>query len=162
MTSKTQQRRSAATGSSATTRAVRGYGAGHGQAEGPGGHAGIVERGDARGRELGFPTANISVPHADIPDGVWAGTVQVEPSIHGKTYLAAVSIGRRPTYYRKGSRLLEAHLLDFNSNLYGLTVLVTLHVHIRPQRRFRTTEELVAQIEDDVNHVRSWGAVHRK
>lgn len=74
----------------------------------------------------------------------------------------AVSIGRRPTYYRKGSRLLEAHLLDFNSNLYGLTVLVTLHVHIRPQRRFRTTEELVAQIEDDVNHVRSWGAVHRK
>ncbi|MET4901154.1 riboflavin kinase [Paenarthrobacter sp. CC6] len=163
MTINRQRRQSAASAPGATPEAIiRINDAGHLGAEGPASLAGVVERGDARGRELGFPTANISVPHADIPDGVWAGTVQVEPATHGNTYLAAVSIGRRPTYYRKGLRLLEAHLLDFNANLYGLTVLVTLHVHVRAQRRFRDTEELVTQIRDDVNYVRSWAAEYQQ
>src|SRR5690349_13767408 len=86
---------------------------------------GVVEHGDARGREIGFPTANISLAHDGIPDGVWVGTVRIDPEAGGKTYLAAVSMGRRPTYYRKGIRLLEAHLLDFNGDMYGRTVEVT-------------------------------------
>ncbi|MCG2624726.1 riboflavin kinase [Arthrobacter sp. I2-34] len=117
---------------------------------------GVVEHGDARGRELGFPTANIAIPEGDIRDGVWAGTVRLGPDGEGRTYAAAVSVGRRPTYYRKGTRLLEAHLLDFNGDLYGRSVQVSLHEYIRPQRRFRGTDELAAQIRDDVASVRSW------
>ena len=116
---------------------------------------GVVGHGDARGREIGYPTANICVPDVEIRDGVWAGTVRLRQG-DDKTYAAAVSVGRRPTYYRKGTRLLEAHLLDYNGDLYGRVLQVTLHDYIRPQRRFRGTDELAAQIRDDVARVRSW------
>lgn len=119
---------------------------------------GIVEHGDARGRELGYPTANISVPDGDIQDGVWAGTVRLGPEGLGETYPAAISVGRRPTYYRKGNRLLEAHLLGYSGDLYGRAVLVTLHIHLRHQRRFHRVDELISQIMDDVAFVRSWAA----
>lgn len=117
---------------------------------------GIVEHGDQRGRLLGFPTANIAVPEHGIQNGVWAGTVQIGSDPRGPLYVAAVSIGRRPTYYAKGQRLLEANLLDFSRDLYGKRVLVTLHTRIRPQRRFAGTSELVDQIQRDVVRVRAW------
>jgi FAD synthase len=119
---------------------------------------GVVEYCDARGRELGYPTANISVPAGEIPDGVWAGTVHLGSEGRGETYAAAVSVGHRPTYYRKGTRLLEAHLLEYSGDLYGRILLVSLHFYIRPQRRFHGTEELAAQIRDDVAYVRFWAA----
>lgn len=119
---------------------------------------GVVEHGDARGRELGYPTANISVQDMEIRDGVWAGTVNFGPEGPGETYAAAISVGRRPTYYRKGARLLEAHLLGYSGDLYGRTVLVTLNVYLRPQRRFHRVDQLVSQIVDDVACVRSWAA----
>jgi hypothetical protein len=117
---------------------------------------GIVEPGDQRGRLLGFPTANIAVPEQGVRSGVWAGTVQVSPDPRGPLYVAAVSVGRRPTYYANGQRLLEANLLDFSGDLYGKRVLVTLHTYIRPQRRFAETSELVDQIRRDVVRVRAW------
>ncbi|XAS74390.1 riboflavin kinase [Micrococcaceae bacterium Sec5.1] len=117
---------------------------------------GVVGHGDARGRELGYPTANISVPDGEIRDGVWAGTVSLGQGGYDETYAAAVSVGRRPTYYRRGTRLLEAHLLDYNGDLYGRIVQVILHEYIRPQRRFHGTDELAAQIRDDVARVRFW------
>jgi hypothetical protein len=117
---------------------------------------GIVEHGDQRGRLLGFPTANIAVPEHGIQNGVWAGTVRIGSDPRGPLYIAAVSIGRRPTYYAKGQRLLEANLLDFSGDLYGKRVLVTLYTRIRPQRRFAGTSELVDQIRRDVVRVRGW------
>ncbi|MFD0043668.1 riboflavin kinase [Pseudarthrobacter scleromae] len=119
---------------------------------------GTVERGDARGRRLGFPTANITVPDEEIRDGVWAGTVCLRSKGKDETYAAAVSIGRRPTYYRKGTPLLEAHLLDYTGDLYGRNIEVTLYAHIRAQRRFRGPDELATQIRGDVVRVRSWSA----
>src|SRR5688572_25603270 len=119
---------------------------------------GVVEHGDARGRELGYPTANISVQDMEIRDGVWAGTVNLGPEGPGETYPAAISVGRRPTYYRKGVRLLEAHLLGYSGDLYGRTVLVTLNLYLRPQRRFHRVDQLVSQIEDDVVCVGAWAA----
>ncbi|GAA0299019.1 riboflavin kinase [Kineococcus aurantiacus] len=121
---------------------------------------GVVERGDERGRTLGFPTANLSLP-ADVDpardpsDGVWAGVVQV----HGDedVFVAAVSIGTRPTFYRRdGVRLLEAHLLDFSGDLYGRRVSVHLFRRLRSQRRFDGPVELVTQLEVDVRAVRAW------
>ncbi|WP_432493084.1 riboflavin kinase [Kineococcus gypseus] len=117
--------------------------------------AGVVEHGDARGRTLGFPTANVAVPAHGLRDGVWAGTVQVGQDVH----VAAVSVGHRPTYYgREGARLLEAHLLDFSGDLYGREVLVRLHVRLRPQRRFSGSADLVEQLHRDVADTRTWAA----
>ena len=118
---------------------------------------GVVEHGDERGRTLGFPTANVAVPEHGLRDGVWAGTVRVGPD--GAEHVAAVSVGHRPTYYgRDGARLLEAHLLDFSGDLYGREVVVSLHVRLRPQRRFSGSADLVQQLRRDVADTRAWAA----
>lgn len=121
---------------------------------------GVVEHGDERGRLLGFPTANVAVPPHGLRDGVWAGTVQLDPlpdGTGGPVHVAAVSVGHRPTYYgRDGERLLEANLLDFDGDLYGRTVLVRLHVRLRPQRRYAGSAELVDQLVRDVADTRQW------
>lgn len=120
---------------------------------------GTVVTGDQRGRLLGFPTANVTVPDQPWRDGVWAATVQIDPARSGPVHLAAVSIGRRPTYYgRDGVRLLEAHLLDFAGDLYGHTVLVRLHERLRPQRRYSGSKELVEQLHRDVAGTRAWAS----
>ncbi|GAA3882363.1 hypothetical protein GCM10022381_25800 [Leifsonia kafniensis] len=117
--------------------------------------AGEVIPGDQRGRLLNFPTANISVSPDDVvPDGVWAATTEID----GVTYAAAVSIGVRPTYYAPGTgvRLLEAHIIDFDGDLYGLELVVRLHVLLRLQQRFQGSEHLVRQLKRDVSRTRSW------
>ncbi len=115
---------------------------------------GVVEHGDARGRTLGFPTANIAVP-ADVAlpsDGVYAGQYT---GSHGTTYLAAISLGRRPTFYEeRGARLLEAHLLDVDADLYGDVGSVTFERLLRRQRKFDTVGELVTQLGIDVDATR--------
>ena len=79
---------------------------------------GVVAQGDKRGRELGFPTANVSVP-GDIllpADGIYAGWFE---RADGSVHPAAISLGRRPTFYVEAhASLLEAHLLDFDGDLY--------------------------------------------
>src|SRR5690606_38591607 len=80
---------------------------------------GRVDRGDQRGRDLGFPTANVAVPdEIQLPaDGIYAGWYE-RPD--GSTVAAAISLGRRPTFYEdQPTSLLEAHLLDFSGDLYG-------------------------------------------
>ncbi|MFI7503173.1 riboflavin kinase [Streptomyces sp. NPDC049687] len=115
---------------------------------------GPVEHGDRRGRELGFPTANLVLGDGSASDGVWAGLVQLP---EGDTYGAAVSVGRRATFYgRDGVRLLEAHLLDFSGDLYGQWLRVGLCHRIRPQRRFSDGEALVKQMHQDIADVRLW------
>jgi hypothetical protein len=115
---------------------------------------GRVEHGDRRGRELGFPTANIVLGDESVSDGVWAGRVRLPD---GDTYGAAVSVGRRATFYgRDGIRLLEAHLLDFSGDLYGQWLRVWLDHRIRPQRRFSDGEALVKQMNQDIAGARRW------
>jgi riboflavin kinase/FMN adenylyltransferase len=109
---------------------------------------GIVVRGDGRGRELGFPTANLDVPEELLvpPDGVYAG------SSHDR--LAAVSIGTNP-HFDGVERRVEAHLLDFDGDLYGQRLVVEIWSTIREQRRFDSLEELVAAIGGDVEETRA-------
>lgn len=119
---------------------------------------GTVEHGDQRGRLLGFPTANVALPGDGPADGVWAATVQVDPVHDGPVHMAAVSVGRRPTYYADGVRLLEAFLLDVSLDLYDREVLVSLHRHLRPQLAFSGSADLVAQMHRDVAATREWAA----
>ena len=118
---------------------------------------GIVEHGDGRGRELGFPTANVSVPERScLPaDGVYAGTFV---GADGVERVAALSIGRRPTFYaEQGLLLTEAYVLDFDGDLYDQPAVVRFHRHIRGQERFESVDELVAQMGRDVEATRAWG-----
>lgn len=113
---------------------------------------GIVVEGDRRGRELGFPTANVFAD-AELPgDGVYAGFAE---RADGTRYLSAISIGHRATFYAEGApRLLEAYLIDFDGDLYGERLRVTVCELVREQRRFDTRDELIAQIRADVDSVR--------
>jgi riboflavin kinase/FMN adenylyltransferase len=114
---------------------------------------GVVEQGDRRGRELGFPTANMAVPtRICLPaDGVYAGTVLTDTG----EYIGAISLGRRPTFYdERGMRLLEPYLLDFDGDLYGQELEVRFVHHLRPQMKFDGIEPLVAQMNHDVARTR--------
>ncbi|MGK2958073.1 MAG: bifunctional riboflavin kinase/FAD synthetase [Acidimicrobiales bacterium] len=115
---------------------------------------GVVEKGDERGRELGFPTANVSVaPDRCLPaDGIYAGWHQ-RPD--GTRHAAAISLGRRPTFYRDGGPLLlEAYLLDFAGDLYGETASVCFVRRLRGEEHFDSTDALVAQMHRDVANTR--------
>jgi riboflavin kinase/FMN adenylyltransferase len=115
---------------------------------------GNVEHGDARGRELGFPTANVSVPeNICLPaDGVYAGTFSVAD---GVLRAAAISVGRRPTFYADaGLCLCEAYVLDFEGDLYDQRARVAFTHHLRGQVRFDSVDDLVAQMRRDVARVR--------
>ncbi|WP_418057464.1 riboflavin kinase [Pimelobacter simplex] len=118
----------------------------------------VVRRGDQRGRELGFPTANLPVGHDLVrQDGVWAGVVHLPAGFGGSSWIAAISIGRRPTFYgRDGIRLLEAHLVGFRGDLYGSAIQVELHEHLRPMRAFGDAGALIDQLRLDVEGARSW------
>lgn len=115
---------------------------------------GIVEHGDARGRQLGFPTANIPFSDPRVEDGVWAAVVETGDA---QWAVAAVSIGRRSTFYaQQGQRLLEAHLLDFDQDLYGQVLSVHLADKLRHQQSFVSLEALVAQLHADIEATRTW------
>lgn len=115
---------------------------------------GEVVRGDQRGRLLGFPTANIAVDEEGflVPDGVYAGYLHRD---NGSCHAAAISLGRRTTFYdADGLRLLEAHLLDFAGDIYGEVVTVEIAARLRGQVRFAGPEALCAQLEIDVSRCR--------
>jgi riboflavin kinase/FMN adenylyltransferase len=115
---------------------------------------GVVERGDRRGGpHLGVPTANLSVPwRICLPaDGVYAGSFVAEDAIERP---AAISVGTRPTFYEHGDVLLEAHILDFDGNLYDQRAKVRFREWIRGQERFESVDALVEQMEADVEQTR--------
>ncbi len=115
---------------------------------------GTVEHGDHRGRTLGFPTANIDVSAISIAHGVWAGWFERS---EGGVYPAAVSVGVRSTFYgRNGVKLLEAHLLDFEGDLYGESVRVSLAKRLRGQKKFASLDDLVEQLALDIALTREW------
>jgi riboflavin kinase/FMN adenylyltransferase len=116
---------------------------------------GLVVDGDKRGRELGFPTANVAVPQAiAMPgDGVYAGWY-IGPG--GTRRPAALSLGRRPTFYEDADlSLLEAHLIDFTGDLYGEEAKVEFVTRIRGQVRFDSVDALIAQMHADVDRARA-------
>jgi riboflavin kinase / FMN adenylyltransferase len=124
---------------------------------------GVVEHGDHRGRTIGFPTANVAVP-GDILlpiDGVYAGWYLRPDSVdHAVAHPAAVNIGRRPTFYEEnGLLLVEAHLIDFDGDLYGEQARVRIAARLRGEVRFDSIDALTHQLRIDVEHTREVLAV---
>ncbi len=108
--------------------------------------SGRVAHGAKRGRELGFPTANINLSKRYVPlRGVFAVTVK---GADDKTHLGVANIGVRPVFDGT-TELLEAHLFDFNKMIYGQHISVEFFKKIRDEKRFGSIDELVAQITAD-------------
>jgi riboflavin kinase/FMN adenylyltransferase len=121
---------------------------------------GVVERGDQRGRKLGFPTANLRTDEwAAIPaDGVYGGHV-VRLDEAGRTLnapplgVAAISIGTNPTFEVR-QRRVEAHILDFDGDLYGDALGYEFTHHLRGQEKYDSVEALIEQMHKDVARTR--------
>ena len=115
---------------------------------------GIVAHGDERGRELGFPTANVSVP-GDIllpADGIYAGWFERGD---GTVLPSAISLGRRPTFYAEAhASLLEAHVLDFSGDLYDEAVRVRFVRRLRGEAKFDSVDALIEQMHRDCDQAR--------
>jgi len=119
---------------------------------------GTVIHGNAWGRVIGFPTANIEVPGLMAHTGIWAAMVR-GATLPADGVLAAVSVGTRPTYYGDaGHPLLEAHLLDYAGDLYGQELSVELRLFLRAEVEFIDTPALVDQLAVDVQNTRDWYA----
>lgn len=116
---------------------------------------GVVEHGDKRGRDLGFPTVNLALEGLHLPRyGVYAALVDVLDGPHAGRYLGAASIGERPTFGENRPNL-EVHLLDFEGDLYGARISVALVAFQRPEARFDSADALVAQMHADVAEARA-------
>ncbi len=113
---------------------------------------GPVVHGDARGRSIGFPTANLHIPErmAVPADGVYA----VFSYLGDRRLPAVVNIGVRPTF-EVNVRAVEVHILDFTEDIYGEEVTIEFVDRIRGERRFESLDGLVAQIADDVAEART-------
>ena len=120
---------------------------------------GVVVRGERRGRELGYPTANVESPAwTAVPaDGVYAGhLVPRDPrtGVSGERLPAAISVGTNPTF--QGSRrTVEAYVLDWDGDLYGEHVGVEFTARLRPMRAFAGVDELLAAMAGDVQETRA-------
>jgi riboflavin kinase/FMN adenylyltransferase len=112
---------------------------------------GVVTAGAGRGRGMGFPTANLTVPGRILlpAQGVYAGKAYSD----GAAWVAAIDVGTNPTF--GGEPLhVEAYLLDFDGDLMGEPVSIEFWRRLRDEARFESTEELVRQMKDDVERTR--------
>jgi riboflavin kinase/FMN adenylyltransferase len=114
---------------------------------------GVVIQGEHLGRKLGFPTANLDVAGLlTPPPGVYAAEARLGSARHR----AAVNIGHRPTIHSADPQLhVEAHLLDFDGDLYGQALELEFQKKLREEKRFPTTEALSAQIAEDIAQARA-------
>jgi len=115
---------------------------------------GAVVRGDGRGRELGYPTANLAlVPRSPVPGiGIYAGTAHLPGSSHP----AAISVGYNVTFTDDRSQVrVEAYLLDFDADIYGSPIRLDLTHRLRDELRFDSVDALLDQLHRDVEAVRT-------
>ena len=115
---------------------------------------GLVVRGAARGRTLGFPTANIAHDNELVPKpGVYVGHATVLS--RGERFGAAINLGSSPTFQTTGTAALEAHILDFEGDLYDERLRIEFHGRLRGERRFSSPAALAEQIRLDTATARA-------
>ena len=107
---------------------------------------GVVQRGDRRGRDLGYPTANMVLSDYQRPRyGIYAVRATLED---GSEHAGVASLGVRPTF-EPPTELLETHLFDFEGDLYGRSIEVALHAFIREEKKFESLDDLVSEMRED-------------
>ena len=122
---------------------------------------GNVVRGDRMGQKLGWPTINLATEEQVLPmNGVYAGCVRF-PAIPA-SFDCVTNIGTRPTVYENYQRVVESHILDFNSDVYGQRVELSFHKRLREEKIFPSVMDLSAQIRRDVEATREYLAARRR
>lgn len=112
---------------------------------------GDVQHGEKRGRDLGYPTANIRLgDECTLKHGIYA----VKAEVDGQRHDGVASFGRRPTF-DNGAPLLETFLFDFDGDLYGKTLRISLVSFLRPEQKFETADALVRQMDQDSEEARA-------
>ncbi|MEJ2104281.1 MAG: bifunctional riboflavin kinase/FAD synthetase [Ignavibacteriaceae bacterium] len=109
---------------------------------------GRVVKGDGRGKDLGFPTANLTIEDEDklIPaKGIYAAQCITE----NEKYHGLLSLGNRPTFHEHGEIIPEFYIFDFDKNIYGKSLEVNLVERIRDEEKFNSVEELISQMKKD-------------
>jgi riboflavin kinase/FMN adenylyltransferase len=115
---------------------------------------GVVIKGEGRGRQIGFPTANVKVPDDLLvpANGVYA----TRTSYRGMMYKSVTNVGHNPTFKDTQQLHVETHLLDFETDIYGENLSIDFISRIRDERKFPTVNDLVEQIRRDVTSARSF------
>ncbi len=113
---------------------------------------GKVVHGKALGRTVGMPTANIKVcDESLLPEcGVYATRIKVGEGTH----LAVTNIGTRPTVDDEQHLTVEAHILDFDQDIYGQSVELEVHKFLRPIQKFNSLEEVLKQVQEDIEEAK--------
>tara|TARA_B100001057_G_scaffold250344_1_gene250579 strand:+ start:2576 stop:3514 length:939 start_codon:yes stop_codon:yes gene_type:complete len=110
---------------------------------------GKVIHGDKRGRKLGFPTVNLNFDNLYIPKfGIYSSLIEILTGSKKGIHKAVVSVGERPTF-GKNTPNFEAHLFNFNTNIYGEEIIAKLTHFQRPELKFNTVEDLILQMKKD-------------
>lgn len=115
--------------------------------------SGTVIRGDGRGRGLGFPTANIEIPDDRLVPRI--GVYVTRAGFNGRWFPAVTNIGYRPTFEKESViPWVEAHILDFDQDLYDQTLQLDFCEFLRPEKRFSSVDELIGQIHNDIQRTK--------
>ena len=117
---------------------------------------GVVEKGFARGRTLGFPTANLALAGETLPT---SGVYMTRAHFRGQSHWSVTNVGYNPTFKGKSEFTpvkIESHLLDFNEDIYGLEIKLEFYEAIRAEKKFDSIEQLKQQIEKDIEWGRKW------
>ncbi len=119
---------------------------------------GEVERGDGRGRTIGIPTANLAVHKERVVPG--SGVYVCEAEVDGRAWHAVTNVGVRPTFENQGATpRVEAHILDFDEDIYGKRLGLKFLARLRGEQRFSGVDALVAQIQKDIVQTREYFAM---
>jgi riboflavin kinase / FMN adenylyltransferase len=113
--------------------------------------------GDKRGRELGFPTANLIPAEGYVTPGHGVYACRATTA-DGRTYPAATNVGVRPMFVTGRGELIEAYLLDFDADIYGTDLRIAFLKRLRGEKRFDSVEALVEQMGRDVDEAREVAA----
>ena len=118
--------------------------------------AGKVIDGDGRGRTLGFPTANLAIDERKLVPATGVYAVKVEIGNPRHSFWGMMNIGLCPTFGGRTERRIEVHILDFDADIYGQTLRVSLLHRLRNEQRFTSVEALVTQLQTDAKQVRDY------
>jgi riboflavin kinase/FMN adenylyltransferase len=119
---------------------------------------GKVIHGKGMGRTVGMPTANIDIPQEEllrqtaVPPGVYASRITL-PSAdgsHTETYTALTNIGMRPTVDNDTRLSVETHIIDFDLDIYGVTVILDIYEFLRPIQKFPSLQAVMEQVQRDI------------
>lgn len=117
-------------------------------------HEGIVEKGDKRGRELGFPTANIfASDRYSLPSN---GVYVTLTNYNGVNYRSITNVGTKPTFTDSAGINVENHLFDFSKEIYGENIKVYFIKKIRAEKKFNSANDLIEQIRQDIDTCQNW------